>query len=152
MTDLKQDSAPIERPPAPEGSIYVQDILDIVRPLAEQNRWCGDAEFELQRAFERIEQPLELKPTYDSKGYCCYSCNDYMNAEEWAKFVERNPEKFVRFVLVDDRRDMLVTKADAVRILQAATLYGALYSGYARMLAAVIVSKVDIPFAAGSDW
>lgn len=105
MTNEKQE---IERPPAPQGSVYVQDVLDIVRRHADLNSWCNRAEDTVNSLFAPHGIEISYAPM---RGYCCRGCNNGRDRVEHAEFVEKaDPRVFERFSLVGEQRDTFVSK------------------------------------------
>lgn len=98
----------IDRPPAPKGSVYLQDVLDVVRTYAVQYRWCITAELTLA---EELNVPCAalLRPSFwRGDAYCCWECNGKRTYAEWMEYVHENPEMLVRFVLLDPLRTIEV--------------------------------------------
>lgn len=112
MTDEKQEIER-ERPPAPDGSVYLQDVLDIVRRHAELNSWCTLAEDSVSSKLAMYDdqlRPFIEVPYAVRRGYCCPECNRGMNQEDWDAFVPTaDPRLFERFNLHGEHRDATVS-------------------------------------------
>jgi len=65
-----QDSAGAERPAAPEGSVYLSDVLALVRKHAISNGWCSTAESVTTQA---LNEGLSFKPVRREP---CWGCGD----------------------------------------------------------------------------
>ncbi|WP_125810689.1 hypothetical protein [Actinoplanes sp. ATCC 53533] len=63
-----QDSAGAERPAAPEGSVYLSDVLALVRKHANDNGWCRTAESVTTQA---LNEGLSFKPLRRVPGQGC---------------------------------------------------------------------------------
>lgn len=67
-TPAEQTSAGDGRPTAPEGSVYLSDVLAIVRRHASDNRWCTDAENITKQA---LNDGLAFKPVRSNSDDGC---------------------------------------------------------------------------------
>ncbi|UQU67383.1 hypothetical protein COUCH_14415 [Couchioplanes caeruleus] len=75
-TPAEQTSAGDGRPAAPEGSLYLVDVLARIRRHASDNSWCSEAEDVTLRA---LNESLSFKPFRASDGGChdpsCERCH-----------------------------------------------------------------------------
>jgi hypothetical protein len=67
-TPDNQDSTGTGRPDAPEGSIYLSDVLARIRQHANTNRWCYTAESVTLKA---LNEGLAFKPLRRVRGDAC---------------------------------------------------------------------------------
>ncbi|WIN00009.1 hypothetical protein ACTOB_003684 [Actinoplanes oblitus] len=92
-----QDSA-VGRPAAPEGSVYLSDVLARVRQHANDNSWCGTAE---SVTLQALNEGLSFKPV--RSGRCSQSCR-ICNGDAAADVADE------RFTAADST-DPFITKA-----------------------------------------
>ncbi|MFC7530198.1 hypothetical protein [Actinoplanes sp. GCM10030250] len=96
-----QDSAGTGRPAAPQGSVYLSDVLARIRQHATDNNWCGTAESITKQA---LNEGLSFKPLRRGSEGCgnlsCRICYDDAAADV-------ADERFT----VADSTDPFVTKA-----------------------------------------
>jgi hypothetical protein len=67
-TPAEQTSAGDGRPPAPQGSVYLADVLTSIRRHASDNSWCSDAEDVTMRA---LNDGLSFKVARSASGNRC---------------------------------------------------------------------------------
>ena len=70
-TPADQTSAGDERPAAPEGSVYLSDVLARIRRHASDNGWCETAESVTKQT---LYDGLSFKPVHSPNGCATLSC------------------------------------------------------------------------------
>jgi hypothetical protein len=101
-----QDSAEAERPAAPEGSVYLSDVLALVRKHANSNSWCSTAE---SVTMQTLNEGLSFKPLRRARSGGCgdLSCRMCYGDAAASANADLSDERFT----VADATDPFITKA-----------------------------------------
>ena len=107
-TPTDQPSAIDERPPAPEGSVYLSDVLASIRRYASDHGWCSTAE---NVTMQVLNEGLSFKPVSSTSDNGCIdpSC-------EICRPQDAAPERFTAAEGVDP----FVTKARLKKAIRKA--------------------------------
>lgn len=120
-----QDPAGVERPAAPEGSVYLSDVLARVREHAISNGWCSTAESVTTRT---LNEGLSFKALRSERcgDLSCRTCHDHRAASANADLADE------RFTAVDST-DPFITKARLKTAIRKAIDLGYDYDEYLRL-------------------
>ena len=103
VTPAEQTSTIDQRPAAPQGSVYLSDVLARIRRHAADNGWCETAESVTTQA---LNDGLSFKPVHSPNGCANLSCPVCYRKDATAT----NPEPAVERFTAAEGIDPFVTK------------------------------------------